>query len=314
MEMISATNLTKVFNGIVAVDHLNLSIEQGALFGLLGPDGAGKSTTLKLLSGQLIPTSGSGWVAGFESSQEPDKVKAVVRHMSQGFDLYPDLSIQENLAFFADILSIPKSQQTERIDELLAFTHLTPFRARQAWRLSGGMKQKLALAVAILGAPQVLFLDEPTSGVDPVSRRDFWVALHQLRQRGVTLMITTAYMDEAERCITVGLMNQGKLLMVGTPKELKSQYPATLLSVCCERPRPAAKLLKEGLTDCHVDLFGDRVHVSCKEANGLGDRIRTVLQQHDMPYHDIQPIAPSLEDLFISLLSQAEDAHAPSTV
>lgn len=310
MEILRATNLTKAFNDIVAVDHLNFSVEKGSLFGLLGPDGAGKSTTLKLLSGQLLPTSGTGWVAGYDCTKDAAKIKSVARHMSQGFDLYPDLTVLENLVFFADILGVPKTQQTDKIDQLLAFTHLTPFCGRQATRLSGGMKQKLALAVAVLGTPQVLFLDEPTSGVDPVSRRDFWIALHQLRNEGVTLFISTTYLDEAERCVTAGLLHQGKLLALGTPQELKLKFQGTLVNVQCESPRHAARFLKQALPHCQIDLFGDRIHVGAIDGNGLHEKIRLTLSENQLKLHQLNPIPPTLEDLFISLIAKAESPYA----
>lgn len=310
MEILRAVQLTKTFGTVIAVDHLNLSVEKGSLFGLLGPDGAGKSTTLKLLSGQLKPTSGTGWVAGFDCASESGKIKSVARHMSQGFDLYPDLTVLENLAFFADILSIPKSKQSAKIEQLLAFTHLSPFRDRQAARLSGGMKQKLALAVAVLGTPQILFLDEPTSGVDPVSRRDFWIALHQLRNEGVTLFISTAYLDEAERCVTLGLLHKGKLLALGSPDELKQAFTGTVLMVRCEETRRAAHRLKETLPHCQINLFGDRIHVSAVQADGLIDKIRQTLAQKQIAVQQVHPISPTLEDLFIALIAKAEKPHA----
>jgi ABC-2 type transport system ATP-binding protein len=306
LEILRAEKLTKEFNGVPVVNQLTFSVEKGSLFGLLGPDGAGKSTTLKLLSGQLTPTSGTGWVAGFDCAKDTAKIKTVARHMSQGFDLYPDLTVWENLHFFADILSIPKSAQGHKIEQLLAFTHLAPFQMRQASKLSGGMKQKLALAVAVLGTPQVLFLDEPTSGVDPVSRRDFWIALHHLRSEGVTLFITTTYLDEAERCANVGLLYQGKLLTLGSPKQLKQQFPGVLMAIQCDNPRRATFLLKQGLPGDQIDLFGDRVHVSATHAHGLVEKIRLVLADQ-ISIHHITPIAPTLEDLFISLIANAKE-------
>lgn len=310
MEILRAEHLTKTFNAVTAVNDLSFSVEEGSLFGLLGPDGAGKSTTLKLLSGQLTPTSGNGWVAGFDCTKEIDQIKTVARHMSQGFDLYPDLTVDENLIFFSDILAIPKAKQADKIDQLLAFTHLSPFRTRQARQLSGGMKQKLALAVAVLGTPRVLFLDEPTNGVDPVSRRDFWIALHQLRTEGVTLFISTTYLDEAERCATVGLLHQGQLLTLGSPKNLKMQFKGALLCVQCQRPRHAAQQLRQTLSDCRVDLFGDRIHVVATTTNGLADSIHRILGAEQILVHQITPNLPTLEDVFISLTSTAKASHA----
>ncbi|HEQ60014.1 MAG TPA: ABC transporter ATP-binding protein, partial [Firmicutes bacterium] len=215
MDAIRTENLTKVFDRHTAVDHLTLSVTRGEIFGLVGPDGAGKTTTLRLLTGILKPSAGEAWVCGHHTVRDAEAIKEKIGYMSQRFGLYPDLTVLENIHFYADIYSVPRKGRQARIDELLAFSNLTPFKKRQAGRLSGGMKQKLGLACALVHTPQVLFLDEPTNGVDPVSRRDFWRILYQLLREKVTIFVSTAYLDEAERCSRVGLIHQGKLLAAG---------------------------------------------------------------------------------------------------
>lgn len=242
VDSIRVENLTKSYGPVRAVDALSFSVAAGSLFGLLGPDGAGKTTTLSMLAGLTQPTSGDAWVEGYHTVREGSQVKAVSHHMSQFFDLYPDLTVSENLHFFADMLGVAPKEQPQRMEQLLGFTHLTPFQHRQAGKLSGGMKQKLALATALISTPKVLFLDEPTNGVDPVSRREFWKVLYQLLGEGVTLFVSTTYLDEAERFNQVGLLNKGKLLALGTPAELKAKH------------RPGT--IAPSLEDVFVDLIG----------------------------------------------------------
>ena len=199
MPAIEATALTKSFDNLTAVDQLNLTVEEGEIFGLVGPDGAGKTTTMRLLTSIMEPTSGDAWVASHSVVREAEAVKEEIGYMSQRFGLYPDLTVMENLEFYADIYGVPMKGREQKIERLLSFSNMTPFKKRQAGRLSGGMKQKLGLACALIHTPKVLFLDEPTNGVDPVSRRDFWRILYQLLRENVTIFISTAYLDEAER-------------------------------------------------------------------------------------------------------------------
>ena len=219
MPAIEAVALTKSFDSLTAVDQLNLTVEEGEIFGLVGPDGAGKTTTMRLLTSIMEPTSGEAWVAGHNVVREAEAVKEEIGYMSQRFGLYPDLTVMENLEFYADIYGVPKEGRGQKIERLLSFSNMTPFKKRQAGRLSGGMKQKLGLACALIHTPKVLFLDEPTNGVDPVSRRDFWRILYQLLRERVTIFVSTAYLDEAERCGRVGLMHRGKLLAIGTDRK-----------------------------------------------------------------------------------------------
>ena len=224
--IIETQELTRRFGDITAVDHLNLKIAAGEIFGLVGPDGAGKTTTLRMLCSLVDPTEGTARVAGHDVVREPEAVKDRIGYMAQRFGLYLDLSVQENMNFYADLFGIIGPQRTALTSQLLRMTRMEPFRERQAGRLSGGMKQKLALMCTLLHKPQILFLDEPTNGVDPVSRRDFWAILYQLLKDGITIFMTTAYLDEAERCNRVGLMHHGKLIRCSPPDVMKRETGA----------------------------------------------------------------------------------------
>lgn len=221
--MIKTDNLTRAFKDLTAVDGLSFEVNRGEIFGLVGPDGAGKTTTMRLLTGILEPTGGSAWVNGNDIIKDSEKIKEDIAYMPQKFGLYGDLSVMENINFYADIFSVPGGERTERIDRLLEFSNLSPFKKRLAGKLSGGMKQKLGLVCALIHTPKVLFLDEPTNGVDPVSRRDFWRILYQLLKEKVTIFYSTAYLDEAERCGRIGLLHEGKLLRCAPPKEIRDE-------------------------------------------------------------------------------------------
>ena len=221
MPVIKTVNLTRKFNHLTAVNDLNLDIPEGEIFGLVGPDGAGKTTTMRLLTGILDPTSGEGWVYGKHIQEEAESLKDNIAYMSQRFGLYEDLTVLENINFYADLFGVTDSERAGKTEELLGFSNLAPFKDRLAGKLSGGMKQKLGLACALIHTPKVLFLDEPTNGVDPVSRRDFWGILHRLLKEKVTILYSTSYLDEAERCKRVGLLHKGQLLRCDTPDEIK---------------------------------------------------------------------------------------------
>jgi ABC-2 type transport system ATP-binding protein len=241
--IIETHDLTRRFGSRIAVDHLNLTVEQGEIFGLVGPDGAGKTTTMRMLCSLVDPSEGSARVAGHDVVREPQAVKDRIGYMAQRFGLYLDLSVQENMNFYADLFGIIGSERAALTAQLLHMTRMEPFRERQAGRLSGGMKQKLALMCTLLHRPQILFLDEPTNGVDPVSRRDFWTILYQLLKEGITILMTTAYLDEAERCNRVGLMYRGKLIRCDAPEALKRDAgAANLEAVFIETVRAAEAL------------------------------------------------------------------------
>ena len=219
--VIEIRGLTRRFGALTAVDHLNLTVSRGEIFGLVGPDGAGKTTTLRMLCGLMDPSEGSAWIAGHDVARDPQAVKDRIGYMAQRFGLYGDLTVQENMNFYADLFGITGAERESLTAQLLRMTRMEPFRDRQGGQLSGGMKQKLALMCTLLHHPRILFLDEPTNGVDPVSRRDFWAILYQLLKDGITIFMTTAYLDEAERCNRVGLMHKGKLIRCATPEAMK---------------------------------------------------------------------------------------------
>ncbi len=298
--------LTKSFKNLVAVDSLTLSVSDGEIFGLVGPDGAGKTTIMRLLTAILDPTSGDAWVAGHHVSHEAEVIKEKIGYMSQKFGLYPDLSVMENINFYADIYEVPQRGRKETIDRLLAFSNLTPFKQRLAGNLSGGMKQKLGLACALIHAPKVLFLDEPTNGVDPVSRRDFWHILYQLLGEKVTIFVSTAYLDEAERCNRLALVHRGKLLACGTPDEAKRLMRGTIMEIRVAEPRRATSILRERLASESVGLFGDRVHVVTQDPEKTSTEVKTLIAEAGLKLTGIRPIEPSLEDVFVSVLSAQE--------
>jgi len=229
MITIKAVNLTRNFASVTAVDHLNLEIPEGEIFGLVGPDGAGKTTTMRLLTGILQPTSGEGWVYDKHIVKDSEALKENIAYMSQRFGLYEELTVLENINFYADVFCVPKKNRDEVIDRLLGFSGLLSFKQRFAGKLSGGMKQKLGLSCALVHTPKVLFLDEPTNGVDPVSRRDFWKILYELLKQKVTIFYSTSYLDEAERCRRVGLIHKGKMLKCDTPGNIKNERKAKTL-------------------------------------------------------------------------------------
>ena len=301
---IHAQGLRRTFGEVVAVDQLDLDVAEGEIFGLVGPDGAGKSTTMRMLTGILTPDAGTAQVAGFDVARDAEHLKEHVGYMSQRFGLYPDLTVSENIDFYADIYGVPARGRAGKIERLLSFSNLTPFRQRLAGNLSGGMKQKLGLACALIHTPRVLFLDEPTNGVDPVSRRDFWRILYQLVREGVTIFVSTAYLDEAERCNRLALLHEGRLLGVGTPDEIKGLMAGVLLEVRTSAPRRTAALLRERLAGASVGLFGDRVHVVTRDPAGTERRARELVAAVGFELVSIRSVEPSLEDVFVSVLAE----------
>jgi len=307
METIRTERLTKSFGTLAAVRELTLSVHEGEIFGLVGPDGAGKTTTMRLLSSIMEPTSGDAWIVGYHTLRQAEAVKENIGYVSQRFGLYPDLTVAENLHFYADIYDVPRRGRQEKIDRLLGFSNLTLFKRRLAGNLSGGMKQKLALACALIHTPRVLLLDEPTNGVDPVSRRDFWRILYQLLRQRVTVFISTAYLDEAERCNRLALMHQGRLLACGTPEEVKKLMRGTILEIRSAEPRRASWVLRHHFPPGTVGLFGDRVHLVTTQPGSAAGEAQAVLASVGLPIQSVQPIEPSLEDVFISVLGEPRD-------
>ncbi|MDD4872509.1 MAG: ABC transporter ATP-binding protein [Kiritimatiellae bacterium] len=309
MKMIKTNSLTKSFDDLVAVDGITVSVDDGEIFGLVGPDGAGKTTTIRLLTSIMEPTSGDAHIAGFHTVTEAEKVKEQIGYMSQKFGLYADLTVSENIAFYADIYDVPRSGRAERTEKLLSFSNLTPFKNRLAGNLSGGMKQKLGLACALIHTPRVLFLDEPTNGVDPVSRREFWRLLYQLVREKVTIFVSTAYLDEAERCNRVALIHRGRLLSVGTPDEAKKLMRGTVMELRVSEPRNAKDLLQKKLKNVSVDIFGDRIHLAAEEIEEVFGQVSDILSSNGITIETKRTIEPSLEDVFISVLKRKNNGR-----
>lgn len=306
MEAIRVEGLIKEFDGFRALDGVTFDVAEGELFGLVGPDGAGKTTAMRILTSIMDPTAGEAWVDGLHIVKDAEAIKDRIGYMSQRFGLYPDLTVMENINFYADIYGVPKRGRAEQVDKLLAFSNLVPFKRRQAGNLSGGMKQKLGLACALIHTPKVLFLDEPTNGVDPVSRRDFWRILYQLLREKVTVFVSTAYLDEAERCNRVGLIHRGKLLAVGTPNEVKKLMRGSIVEVRAASPRKAALLLRESVKAESIGLFGDRVHIVTDSPDRVAAEAEKILNESGINILGVRRIEPSLEDVFVSVLSDEE--------
>jgi ABC-2 type transport system ATP-binding protein len=300
---IKISDLTKIFGENTAVNHLDLEIQRGELFGLVGPDGAGKTTIMRMLTAIMRPTSGEAWVAGHSILREGEQIKEKIGYMSQRFGLYEDLTVMENINFYADLYTVPHKERPQRIERLLGFSNLTPFKNRLAGKLSGGMKQKLGLACALIHTPEILFLDEPTNGVDPVSRRDFWKILYGLLKEGVTIFVSTAYLDEAERCTRIGLIHKGTLLMHDVPDQVKKSLGMPMLQIWSSEGRTAAELVKKIPGVERVNIYGDSLHVTVQTRTILA-QIDTELQTHGITVKGQREILPSLEDVFIAMVAQ----------
>ncbi len=301
--MIELQSVTRRFGKLEAVRGLSLKIGEGEIFGLVGPDGAGKTTTLRMLCGLMNPTEGSVKVAGLEVGPNLDAVKDQIGYMAQKFGLYGDLTVEENMVFYSDLFGIDRTVRDTMMAEFLQMTRMTPFRDRPAAKLSGGMKQKLALMCTLLHKPRVLFLDEPTNGVDPLSRRDFWEILYRLAKEGMTILVSTAYLDEAERCDRVGLLNKGQLIHCDTPANLRAQLAPRCFRAVAENLREARKRLQQAAGVLGAEPAGAALHVYLRE----GASVESV-EQAAAPVR-LLPLEPALEDVFIALI-QAEAVHA----
>lgn len=307
---IETRDLTRRFGPVTAVDRLTLTIPRGELFGLVGPDGGGKTTTLRMLAGILGPTEGDALVAGHSIRTAPEAVKHRIAYMSQRFGLYGDLTVLENLLFYADLFEVPRRERAVRIERLLGFSNLTPFKDRLADKLSGGMKQKLGLACALIHTPEILLLDEPTNGVDPVSRRDFWRILYDMLKEGVTILVTTAYLDEAERCNRVGLMHRGRLLALDAPRRVKSLMAGDLVEILVTEAWRAREVLAGVVEAKGVTLFGRRLHVAVEDIARDLPAVQAALETAGLDPREARRIAPSLEDVFISMVErEGSGAH-----
>lgn len=306
--VIKINDLKKSYGSVLAVDGVNYHVNRGEMFGLVGPDGAGKTTTIRMLVGLLVPESGSAEVLGFDLLSQKNLIKNEIGYLSQKFSLYGDLTIDENVEFFADIHGVKHFE--DRRDELLEFTRLTPFRDRLADKLSGGMKQKLALACTLIHKPKIIFLDEPTTGVDPVSRRDFWKILSNLLKEGITIFMSTPYLDEAERCNRVALMDKGKIISCDTPKNVKESMNMQVLEIVCTPVRIAYNVIKAA-TNFEVQMYGDRLNIAVSEYEKDYALIKKLFVENSIMEIDKRIITPSLENVFIHYMSKPQSGGLP---
>ncbi len=302
---IQCDGLTKSFPNVRAVEGLSLSVSSGEVFGLVGPDGAGKTTTIRMLCGIMQPTSGTISVLGRNIPGEVDAIVSDIGYMSQRFSLYGDLTVDENIDFFADLFQVARGEREERAERLLHASRMETFRKRLAQDLSGGMKQKLALVCTLIHTPKVLFLDEPTTGVDPISRREFWQILYGLVADGMTLVVSTPYMDEADRCQRLALMDKGKLLLCDTPANVRRAMKSTVVDAQTSEPQRARAVLAKTPGVLSVEAFGERLHATVESADDVS-RIGSSLAEAGVDIKELRVIPPSLEDAFISYLEREE--------
>ncbi|MEJ2081290.1 MAG: ABC transporter ATP-binding protein [Acidobacteriota bacterium] len=301
--VVRVRGLTRRFGELTAVDSLNLEIRSGEIFGLVGPDGAGKTTTMRLLCGLMDPSDGSVEVCGLDVAREPARVRDRIGYMAQRFGLYVDLTVKENLDFYAELFSLRDEKRADLMEQLLSMTRMAPFRDRQAGKLSGGMKQKLALMCALLHEPEVLFLDEPTNGVDPISRRDFWVILYQLVRRGLTVVVSTAYLDEAERCNRVGLMHEGRLILCDAPDALGGHVRGRCFRLHCDDVRGCRRVLEDWPPAQSVRPSGASVRVMLEPEVTVSE-LNRFLESRGYGKVSIEPVPTSVEDVFITLTAE----------
>ncbi len=301
-------NLERRFGSFIAVNRVSFEVQKGEIFGFLGPNGAGKSTTIRMLTGILAPTGGTGTVAGFDVRTQAEKIKSNIGYMSQKFSLYEDLTVEENIDFYSGIYRIPHEKKTERKEWVIEMAGLKERRHSRTGILSGGWKQRLSFGCAILHEPPIIFLDEPTAGVDPVSRRQFWDLIYELSGKGVTIFVTTHYMDEAEYCNRIGLIYRGELIAIGSPDTLKTEFmQEEVLEVLCERPQDAMGEIEKLPGIKEVALFGKGLHVVAEDAGSATSEIRNLLGTAA----SVEKIVPSLEDVFVSLIEARDRADQP---
>jgi len=306
--MIECEHLTKRFGHFTAVDNVSFSIGKGSIFGFLGPNGSGKSTVIRMLCGLLQPSEGSARIAGFDVARQTDEIKSLIGYMSQKFSLYDELTVKENLNFYGRLYGLHSATLKQRYDELLALTHLEPYLNRRANLLSGGWRQRLAMACSLMHKPTVLFLDEPTAGIDPVARRELWDLLFEFSSQGMTLFVTTHYMDEAERCSHVGYIHMSKLIVCGVPDELKTlpsvNPPNTKrLDITCEHVTVGLQAMRKVAGVRSATVFGQSMHLLVDE-NLPEQAIRGELSRAGIPQAEIHHLGPSLEDVFVALSTQ----------
>ncbi|HXV61471.1 MAG TPA: ABC transporter ATP-binding protein [Vicinamibacteria bacterium] len=303
-----ANDLTRVFGDFVAVDRISFEVGEGEIFGFLGPNGAGKTTTIKMLAGLLMPTSGRGTVAGFDVKTQAEAIKQNIGYMSQLFSLYGDLTVDENVSFFLRLYGVPRARRSERHDWALEMAGLTTHRKRLTAELPLGWKQRLALGCAVLHEPPILFLDEPTSGVDPISRRSFWDLIYRLAEQSTTVFVTTHYMEEAEYCDRLALMNRGQLIALDTPLRLRDQTKEPILAVRVDDAPRGVEALREAPGILDAALFGRALHVTVSDLDEARRNIVDRLQSHGIRLYGMEPITPSLEDVFVARVRRAGGA------
>jgi ABC-2 type transport system ATP-binding protein len=304
---VEVKDLVKKFGDFVAVDHVSFAVRRGEIFGFLGPNGAGKSTTIRMLCALLLPTSGRATVGGLDLAASSELIRQNIGYMSQKFSLYDDLTVAENIDFFSGIYRVPAAAREERREYVLAMSDLRDRRDTMTRLLPGGLKQRLALGCAILHRPPILFLDEPTSGVDPIARRSFWALIYQLSDEGHTIFVSTHYMDEAEYCHRLALMYRGRIIALGTPPELKEQLRSfSLMNLVSSDSLESMKILDktEGVLD--VAVFGGGLHVTVQDPESAGARIRDALRGGNISIRNLESIQPSMEDVFVAMIEEEE--------
>lgn len=311
-QAVTVRDLERRFGGFVAVDRVSFEVTEGEIFGFLGPNGAGKSTTIRMLCGILAPSGGEGTVGGFDIRRQSEKIKETIGYMSQKFSLYEDLTVEENIDFYSGIYRIPAEKKRPRKEWVIEMAGLGDHRKSRTSILSGGWKQRLALGCAVLHEPAILFLDEPTSGVDPISRRRFWDLIYEMADRGVTVFVTTHYMEEAEYCDRLGLIYRGELTAIGTPAELKTELMTDdVLEVLCERPEAALGLVEQIPAIKDAALFGRGLHLVAEDGARAAEEVRRALEREGYAIQRIEPIMPSLEDVFVSLIEARDRQEQP---
>ncbi len=303
MYEVTVHSLCKTYGDIRALKGLTFTVEKSSMYGLIGPDGAGKTTFMRIASCLLFQSSGSVVISGFDTLKTPSQIKRTIGYMPQHFGLYSDLSVAENLRFFADLFGVAKKDRQKRMDRLLHFSKLGPFMKRRAGNLSGGMKKKLALSCTLIHTPEVLFLDEPTTGVDPVSRREFWDLLAEVKSSGTTIIVSTPYMDEAERCDRVGFIMDGSLISEGVPEDFPKRFTKEILAVRGhDIIRRTRKLVFPNVVT-NVKTFGDRVHLTVESARHSRSIVLDFLDKNGIVDCRVEPVEPSMEDVFVESMS-----------